>query len=190
MFVCVIIISGNHVPIHVFGFLPLLLRHHPALFLLEPIWTLGQCWLPQTLCSISVSAGKWDGSRHHGADMGWISGRHQCISLRTNMLLQQKESVCAHPKTSQFSFSWCVNSPVFINDPVSQKHWNHNGLLLSLPPPGARTCSWAWYKLFGLRVHQDKKLLIVAKHAMEICQSGGKELKGEPGGTVMKRKMK
>ena len=44
--------------------------------------------------------------------------------------------------------------------------------------------------LFGVRVHQDRKLLIVAKHAMEICQSGGKELKGEPGCTVMKRKMK
>lgn len=55
MFVCVIIISGNHVPIHVFGFLPLLLRHHPALFLLEPIWTLGQCWLSHSHCVPSLS---------------------------------------------------------------------------------------------------------------------------------------
>lgn len=39
-------------------------------------------------------------------------------------------------------------------------------------------------------MHQDRKLLIVARHTMEICQSGGKELKGEPGGTEMKRKMK
>ena len=122
--------------------------------------------------------------------MGWISGRNQCISLRTNILLQQKESVCAQPKTSLFSFTWCVNSPVFINDPVSQKHCNHNGLLLSLPPPGARTCSWVCYKLLGVRVQQDRKLLTVARHTMEICQSGGKELKGEPGCTVMKRKMK
>ena len=55
MFVCVIIISGNHVPIHVFGFLPLLLRHHLALFLLEPIWTLGQCWLSHSHCVPSLS---------------------------------------------------------------------------------------------------------------------------------------
>ena len=52
MFLCVILISGYHVAIYVFGFLPLLLRHHPALFLLEPIWTLGQCWLSHRL-------GKW-----------------------------------------------------------------------------------------------------------------------------------
>ena len=36
MFVCAIIISGYHVPLHVFGFLPLLLRHHPAVFLWSP----------------------------------------------------------------------------------------------------------------------------------------------------------
>jgi len=39
MFMCVIIISGYHLPVHEFGFLPLLLLHHFALFLLKPIWS-------------------------------------------------------------------------------------------------------------------------------------------------------
>ena len=160
MFLCVILISGYHVAIYVFGFLPLLLRHHPALFLLEPIWTLGQCWLSHSHCvpSLSLRANEMAAGT---MELIW-AGLANAINILAytsiaNTLRLQKESVCAHPITSQFSYSWCVNSPVFINDPVSQKHWNHNGLLLSLPPPGARTCSWAWYKLFGVRVHQDRK---------------------------------
>ncbi len=37
MCIYIIVLSGYHVPKHVFGFLPLLLRHHPALFLLKAI---------------------------------------------------------------------------------------------------------------------------------------------------------
>jgi len=59
----------------------------------------------------------------------------------------------AGSKTFQFSFAWCVNSPVFLNNPASQEDWSHSRLLLSLHPPGAGTFPAILHILFWDIVH-------------------------------------
>ena len=48
------------------------------------------------------------------------------ISLRTDILVEQKESMSASSITSHFNFAWCVNSLAFLNHSVSQENWSHN----------------------------------------------------------------
>ena len=64
--------------------------------------------------------------RKGGVDTVWFSNKDQCISLRTNMFVYQKESMSASSKTFHFNFAWCVNSLVFVKDSASQEHWSHS----------------------------------------------------------------
>lgn len=74
-------------------------------------------------------------------ERGRFSNREQYISLRSNILVQQKESMSATSNTLQFSCAWCVNNLAILNYPATHEHWSQDRLLLSQHAPGARTSS-------------------------------------------------
>ena len=79
---CYMFVNDSYAVTVIIWFIPCLLKHQPALFLLEPIFDVDQSWLLYPLCSVSVSAGKWGVCRLHcGCEDVPLHGREGLLSF-------------------------------------------------------------------------------------------------------------